>query len=193
MQSARLTIQCIKGSPYAPLNLPGAYHGASAGRIHGPERRLTRRMHQLWDLMHDDISVKFRPMDTAIIVAVLSFFGSAVLFFLTKSQERRVEWRKQKLEHYKEFMTAANELLKDPRSPTAATRFASAGNNIHLVGSPAVLVSLSSYMDSIAATDGRDRHDELLTDLLRDIRYDMGLEWGLPLAYRMKFRSAGRV
>jgi hypothetical protein len=87
-------------------------------------------------------------------------------------------------------MAATNDLLNQKDPEAAATRFASAGNNIHLVGSAAVLVSLGTYLESIAAPDGRNRHDELLTELLRDIRYGLGLSWGLPLAFRMKFRSS---
>jgi len=45
------------------------------------------------------------PIIVAVITAAAGLFASSLTFFLTKKKEREAEWRKQKLDHYKEFMT----------------------------------------------------------------------------------------
>lgn len=122
-------------------------------------------------------------MDTAIIVAIISaatgVTASALTFFLTKKKEREAEWRKQKLDHYKELIAALNGIVGVTAPSDAKIRFAHAANNIFLVGSPGVLVALRTFLDETAvskANETADRHDELLTELLYAIRADLGIK-----------------
>ncbi len=127
-------------------------------------------------------------MDVPIIVAIISaaagLLASALTFSLTKRKEREAEWRKQKLDHYKEFMAALNDIVGPPASAEAKVRFASAANNIFLVGSPDVLVALRLFLDETSQSHPRksgDKHDEYLTKLIFAVRDDLGIEPNRPM------------
>jgi len=138
-------------------------------------------------------------MDAPILVAIISaatgLVASALTFYLTKKKEREAEWRKQKLDHYKEFMATLNEIVGPPASVDAKVRFASASNNIFLVGSPAVLLALRDYLDETAESNksrSSDRHDDLLTKLIFSIRDDLGIEPNRPMGGYTVRMWAGR-
>ncbi|MDP9603353.1 UNVERIFIED_ORG: hypothetical protein J2W38_003142 [Variovorax paradoxus] len=124
------------------------------------------------------------PIIVAIITAVAGLFASSLTFLLTKKKEREAEWRKQKLDHYKEFMAALNDIVGPPAPVEAKVRFASAANNIFLVGSPAVLIALRGYLDETAESNtnrSNDTHDKCLTMLVFAIRSDLGIEPNKPI------------
>ncbi len=124
------------------------------------------------------------PIIVAIITAVAGLFASSLTFFLTKKKEREAEWRKQKLDHYKEFMAALNDIVGPPAPVEAKVRFASAANNIFLVGSPDVLIALRGYLDETAESNtnrSSDTHDKRLTMLIFAIRNDLGIEPRKPI------------
>jgi hypothetical protein len=139
-------------------------------------------------------------MDTTIIVALITAGATvvvtAITFALTKAKEREAEWRSQKLVHYKEFMAAANEMLVVTPPELARVRFANASNNINLVGSALVLITLRALLDeiSISNTPNRtaERHDQLLTALLLAIREDLGIRPQPPGTFLFKLHSARR-
>jgi hypothetical protein len=129
-------------------------------------------------------------VNAAIVVAIISaaagLLASALTFSLTKKKEREAEWRKQKLEHYKEMMAALNGVVGSPLSTDAKIRFANAANNIFLVGAPTVLVALRAFLDE-TATSNKNRssdecHDRLLTELMFAIRDDLGIEPNKPIS-----------
>lgn len=124
------------------------------------------------------------PIIVATITAVAGLFASSLTFFLTKKKEREAEWRKQKLDHYKEFMAALNDIVGPPAPVEAKVRFASAANNIFLVGSPSVLIALRGYLDETAESNenrSNDTHDKRLTILIFAIRDDLGIEPNKPV------------
>ncbi len=137
-------------------------------------------------------------MNATIIVAIISatavLLASALGSFLTKAKEREAEWRKQKLDHYKEMMAALSALVGTHSSHESRIRFANATNNIFLVGSPAVLLSLRDFLDatsdSSAPNHEENYHDKLLTALLFSIRDDLGIKPNKPdAAYSFKLWS----
>lgn len=135
------------------------------------------------------------PVVVAIISAAAGLVASALTFFLTKKKEREAEWRKQKLDHYKEFMAALNDIVGPAASTEARVRFAHAANNIFLVGSPDVLISLRSFLDETAASNrdpNNDRHDELLTKLVFAVREDLGIKPNKPVGDYIFRLWAGR-
>ncbi len=79
---------------------------------------------------------------TPVLVAIISAAASllivaAITFFLTltKRKEREAEWRKQKLEHYREFLDALSGTAGTDSTPDAQRRWARASNTIGLVAS----------------------------------------------------------
>lgn len=122
-------------------------------------------------------------MEAAVLVAVISaaagIFASALTFFLTKRKEREAEWRKQKLESYKELVSALSGIVGTAPPSEAKVRFAHIANHILLVATPAVLIALRDYLDETSDSNknkAAHRHDELLTVLMYAIREDLGIK-----------------
>jgi len=133
------------------------------------------------------------PVVIAIISAAASLLASALTFSLTKKKEREAEWRKQKLDHYKEFMAALNGLVGRASEETR-TKLANAANNVFLVAGPPVLVALRAYLDETATSNKHpslEEHDRLLTQLLFAVRDDLGIQPNKPpTEYRFRLWSA---
>ena len=124
------------------------------------------------------------PIIVATISAATGLLASALMFFLTKKKERDAEWRRQKLDYYKEFLNALNGIATKPATGEDKIRFAEAANNIWLIGSPDVLVKLRAYLLETAKTTERQdftEHDRLLTALVIEIRKDIGLTDASPV------------
>jgi len=121
-------------------------------------------------------------MDTPILVAVISAAASitiaAITFFLTKSKEREAEWRKQKLEHYREFLDALSGTVGTDSTPDAQRRWAKSANTIGLVASQHVLTALWKFQDTIARSNPNksiEDHNLKLNQLMLTIRADLGV------------------
>jgi hypothetical protein len=119
-------------------------------------------------------------MDTPVFVALISATASivvaAVTFFLTKRKEREAEWRKQKLEHYREFLDALSGTVGSDSTPEGQRRWARATNTIGLVASQEVLLSLRHFQDAIAISNPNpslEAHDRALNQLMLAIRADL--------------------
>ncbi|MBB4641476.1 hypothetical protein [Rhizorhapis suberifaciens] len=116
-------------------------------------------------------------MWTALISALAAIIASAGAIYLTKQKEREAEWRSKKLAYYEEFFGAASGIVGDTAPPGAKIRFATAVNNLHLIASGAVIKALHAFTDEIAesnaATFTKDRHDELWSRLVWEIRADL--------------------
>jgi len=121
-------------------------------------------------------------MGTGIIVAVIaalaSLAGAILSFWFSQRRERAGDWRKVKFEHYREFMTALSGITGSDATPDGHRRFALASNTVQLVASKQVIEALHSFRDEISASNPRrsgDKHDVLLSALIREIRADLGL------------------
>lgn len=121
-------------------------------------------------------------METTILVAIITagagIIASALSFFLTKQKEREVDSRKQKLDSYTELLSALSGLVGNMPTLEAKTRFAHIVNHIWLIAPYPVLVALINFLDETADSNENklvDRHDELLTVLLKEIRIDLGV------------------
>ncbi len=119
-------------------------------------------------------------MDTPILVAVISAAASlavaAVTFSLTKRKEREAEWRKQKLDHYREFLDALSGVVGSDATPEGQRRWARATNTIGLVASQQVLLALRHFQDAIAKSNpspSTEAHDRALNRLMLAIRADL--------------------
>lgn len=138
-------------------------------------------------------------MDATIIVAIIAaaatIIATALSFSFTKRQEREAEWRRHKLDHYKEYMAALNGVVGPPPPDEAKIRHADAANNLFLVGNADVLVALRAYLDNNSESMGDrrlDRHDELLTNLMLAIRKDLKIKSAPPKGFQFKLWSGRR-
>jgi len=115
-------------------------------------------------------------MLTALISAIALIVASAATIFLTKQKEREADWRRLKLTYYEEFFAAASGIVGAIAPDEAKVRFATAVNNLHLIGSRGVIEALHRFTDEIAESNKRrqqDRHDELWSQLVWEIRKDL--------------------
>lgn len=121
-------------------------------------------------------------METPVIVAIISAAAgiatAAISFFLTKKKERETEWRKLKLEHYREFLDALNGIVGTDSNPDNQRRWAKSTNTIGLVASQTVLLALWKFQDAISQHNqnrSREEHDKRLNELILAIRADLGV------------------
>jgi hypothetical protein len=125
-------------------------------------------------------------MNDVVIVAIITVSGSlivtAVTFYLTKRHELSVQWRKEKLNHYKVLLSSISDLAVDGTDKDDANmRFALAVNTISLVAPQYVISALMAFHDEIKFSNPNkslDRHDKLLRKLVLAVRKDIGLTKG---------------
>lgn len=138
-------------------------------------------------------------METSVVIAVISAASSVVAaalsYFFSRKRELEGEWRNQKLVHYKELLGALSDAaIHGINHDKAQERFANAFNTISLVAPQSVIKPLLAFHDEIRDTNPNpslERHDQLLTELVLNIRRDIGVSPSdEPGAFR--FRLIGR-
>ena len=120
-------------------------------------------------------------MNTTILVAVIStataLIIAAMSYGFSKRQEREAEWRKLKLDHYREFIAAFSGSLGSRLTKASHERRADAVNLMTLVAPPAVLRALSDLEDAVRKCNPgkveQEKYDRLLGTLLREMRRDV--------------------
>lgn len=139
-------------------------------------------------------------MDEKIIAAIITLVGSIIVasltFYLTKSKEREAEARRQRMEHYKEFLESLSGVVVSSSSITleAQLRWQNACNTISLVASQKVLEALWNFQDAIAQNNpdkSPNLHDKRLNELVLAIRADLGVSpKDDPTLFRFRLWSA---
>lgn len=128
-------------------------------------------------------------MLAAIISALAAIIASAGAIYLTKQKEREALWRAKKLAYYEEFFAAASGIVGSAPD-NAKIRFATAVNNLHLIGSGGVITALHQFTNEIAESNNQrfsnQRHDELWSRLVWQIRTDLD---DPPTSHPDKFRA----
>lgn len=116
-------------------------------------------------------------MYPALITALLAAFASIAAISFTKQKEREAIWTTKKLAYYEEFFGAASGIVAKSAPTEAKIRFATAVNNLHLIGSGGIIQALHAFCDEIAESNrdhADDRHDALWSRLVWEIRADLG-------------------
>lgn len=109
----------------------------------------------------------------AIVVAALT---AGATYLLTKRREREADWRKMKLDLYREYMAALSGIVEGRETEEGHVRYVDAVNSLALVASPPVLKKLYAYLDynsSSNVSKSLEQHDELLTNLVNALRQDV--------------------
>jgi hypothetical protein len=113
---------------------------------------------------------------TAIVTAASAILAVIITYVLSKRREHEGDWRKLKLEQYREFVLAPSGVVRERATPKAQRRYADAVNSMILVAPVAVLTRLQEFQNEIShANQARsdERHDELLSALFRAMRQDV--------------------
>jgi len=111
----------------------------------------------------------------AVIAAGTAVVVVALTNYFTKGREHEADWRKMKLERYREYILALSGVVEERATKEAHARYADAVNGLRLVAPPKVLEALERY-PTHASYRNRDRtlesHDRYLSVLVRAMRQD---------------------
>lgn len=122
-------------------------------------------------------------MDASIWIAIISatagLITASVTYAITKRREREADWRKLKLEMYREFTLGVAGIAGRDATDENKKRFNTASNALHLIGSKEVVRALHAFRLQISErnTDRSiEAHDLLLSILFWEIRGDLGTQ-----------------
>ena len=111
----------------------------------------------------------------ALIAGIVSLTVAVLAHLFTKKRDSESDWRKLKLEIYKEFVLALSGVVHTDRDRDSQRRYADVVNSFVLVAPPNVLRALYAFQDEISyKNDSRDdgRYEALFSDLVRVMRLD---------------------
>lgn len=113
---------------------------------------------------------------TAVISAGTAIVAVGLTNYFTKKREHEADWRKMKLERYREYILALSANVEERVTREGQARYSDAVNSLQLVAPSSVLRALEAF---IAHTSYRNpdkdinRHDNLLSILMREMRKDL--------------------
>ncbi|HYE36445.1 hypothetical protein [Methylocaldum sp.] len=119
-------------------------------------------------------------MAAEIVTAVIAASGAVVLagasYWFTKKRERDAELRKEKLDHYKDFVASLSSIISGEWTADGQRAFSRACNKLNLVAPQAVLQALQEFQQEIKISNterSNERHDKLMSRLFYEIRKDL--------------------
>lgn len=116
-----------------------------------------------------------------LLVPVISIFlaiiSAAVSYFLTKKNQLNADERRLKEQYYLAYIKAVSNSVISNHTENSRDQLANAQNELLLIGSSEVVKSLMDFHDYCKPSSGQDfkveKHDELLTKLIMDMRIDL--------------------
>jgi hypothetical protein len=118
-------------------------------------------------------------MDETVYTALVSgavALGVVVLsHYFGRKRDHEADWRKMKLEHYKEYLLALSRVVGRDSDATAQRRYADAANSLTLVAPSNLLIALHAFQDEIGEANKHHdplRAESLLNVLMRNMRED---------------------
>ena len=123
-------------------------------------------------------------MNSTIIVALLATFTAIITAiitdFLNKRSRLKFEERKLKEQYYLEFIHALSENMNNLESTEATIKYNHAFNNLAIIASPEVLLSLYELANLIInhiknnnVSDYENKYTKLFTVLVKEMRSDL--------------------
>ncbi len=131
----------------------------------------------------------------AVIGAAAAIVTASLTYAFTKRREREADWRKLKLEMYREFAVAMAGMAEGDAADKEKTRFNLACNSLHLIASNDTVNALEAFRYEIRASNQSrsiEDHDRLLSRLFWEIRRDLGdVPTKSPQDFKMKLYTSG--
>src|SRR5258706_15954480 len=90
---------------------------------------------------------------TAFIAASSAIVLAGATYWFTKKREREAELRKEKLEHYKDFVASLSGIISGEATPDGQRAFARACNKLNLVAPQAVVKALQDFQQEIKVSN----------------------------------------
>ncbi|HEV3300299.1 MAG TPA: hypothetical protein VG055_11685 [Planctomycetaceae bacterium] len=119
-------------------------------------------------------------MSAEIATTVITVSGGLAVagatYWFTKKREREADLRKEKLQHYKDFVAALSGVISGESTPDAQRAFSRACNSLNLIAPQAVIKALREFQEEIKVSNtdrSKDRHDRLMSRLFLEIRRDL--------------------
>jgi hypothetical protein len=119
-------------------------------------------------------------MNVDIIVGVISAATAVALviasYSFNRRRDRELEWRKLKLEHYKEYIAALSGIAGRRSTPEAQARYSDAFNSLILVAPAPVLKLLYAFNEETRISNAArtpEGYEKLQNALLRELRRDI--------------------
>jgi hypothetical protein len=113
---------------------------------------------------------------TTLIAAFGGVTIACVTYWLTKMREREAELRKEKLEHYKDFVASLSGILRGEGTPEGQRAFSRACNKLNLVAPQSVVKALQDYQQETKISNSEQsnkKHDLRMSQLLYEMRKDL--------------------
>lgn len=123
-------------------------------------------------------------MNSTIIVALIATFTAIITAiitdFLNKRSRLKFEERKLKEQYYLEFIHALSENMNNLESTEATIKYNHAFNNLAIIASPEVLLSLYelanlmiNHIKNNNVSDYENKYTKLFTVLVKEMRSDL--------------------
>lgn len=113
---------------------------------------------------------------TALIAASGAIVLAGATYWFTKQREREAELRKEKLEHYKDFVASLSGIVAGESTEEAQRQFARACNRLNLIAPQEVIRALQAFQQAIKVTNTHStqaEHDRLMSKLFFEMRKDL--------------------
>lgn len=121
-------------------------------------------------------------MPSEAVSALIAASGAILLagstYWLTKKRERDAELRKEKLEHYKDFVAGLSGIISGEATLEGQRTFSRVCNKLNLVAPQSVLTALQAFQREIKVGNesrSNEKHDQLMSALFYEIRRDLGV------------------
>jgi len=122
-------------------------------------------------------------MDGTVFTALVSgavalstvIVTQALTYFFSRKRDHEADWRKMKLEHYKEYVAALSGTVHHGYDAVVQKRYSDAVNCLNLVAPLKVLIALYAFLEetSVKNQNRTDfKYDSLLSSLMRNMRED---------------------
>lgn len=122
-----------------------------------------------------------------VIGVIVAAVSAGLTYFFTKKQQIAADERRLKEKYYLNYIEAISNIVISNNSEKARDQLADAQNQLLLVGNANVVAKLMVFHDFIKPSNAQnftsEKHDELLTDLLKGMRMDLYKSKNVNLNY----------
>lgn len=101
--------------------------------------------------------------------------AQALTHFLGRKRDHEADWRKMKLEHYKEYVAALSGTVHHGHDDAVQRRYSDAANSLALVAPTNVLIALYALLEETSSRNQNQtlaKYESLLSNLMRSMRED---------------------
>jgi hypothetical protein len=117
----------------------------------------------------------FTALVSGAVALVTVAVTQPITYFFSRKRDHEADWRKMKLEQYKEFVTALSGVVHHPYDSDVQRRYTDAVNSMGLIAPPKVFVALYGFLEETSFSNRNrtpQKYDSLLSSLMRAMRED---------------------